>query len=440
MLHGRLRAGKIWDRQIWKSVLLVLVVAGSSTGCVGPSVRGGGYGSQAARSAYGYPPPYTYGAATQPVPRIDPDPGPVATAPLPPLDPALAPAPSPSAVPAGKIPIAVLLPLTGANAALGQAFLDAAQLALFDLGDRKLALLPRDTGSTVEGASKAADSAVADGARLIIGPIVAGEVAAVKPIAQAAHVNVIAFSTDTQYAGDGTWLMGILPQQGVERVVGYAVAQGVGHFAALIPGTPYGQLVADTMTSAATRAGATVDGVESYDATANDVSASVKALAARGAFGAVMLPDIPRRLKVVAAQLAPNGVDPTKVHLLGSGLWDEPGLGQEPSLVGGWYAAPAPEARATFEKHYQDTYHRAPPRLATLSYDATGLAAVLARSPTPDFSADSLASPSGFTGADGLFRLMPDGTNQRGLAVMEVTAGGTRVVSPAPDSFAAVGQ
>jgi hypothetical protein len=48
-----------------------------------------------------------------------------------------------------------------------------------------------------------------------------------------------------------------------------------------------------------------------------------------------------------------------------------------------------------------------------------------------------LTNPSGFAGIDGLFRFRPDGTNERGLAVMKVTTGGGVPVAGSPKSFGA---
>jgi hypothetical protein len=46
-----------------------------------------------------------------------------------------------------------------------------------------------------------------------------------------------------------------------------------------------------------------------------------------------------------------------------------------------------------------------------------------------------LTNPSGFAGIDGIFRFKPDGTNERGLAVMRVTPSGAQIISPTPRSF-----
>ena len=360
--------------------------------------------------------------------------------PQPPYSAAPAPATAPRPLPARgteAVKIAVLLPLSGANADLGKAMLEAAQLALFAVGGDKLTLVPRDTTGTAQGAADAAKAVIADGAKLIIGPLVADEVEAVKPIARDAHINVIAFATKTQVAGDNVFLMGFLPRQEVAREVSFAHEHGATRFAALAPNTAYGHLMADSLKEVAAANGSTVTRVEFFS---GDPGPAIKKMApAKGTaanFDALLLPVGGDQLKQIAQQLKAAGVDLTQVHLLGSGLWDDPGIENEPALAGGWFSASPPDARSEFASRYQGAYGHQPPRLASLAFDAAALAAVLAKNPDPDpFSQAAIENPNGFTGVDGLFRFTQQGLVQRGLAVLEVQPGGDKVVSPAPRNF-----
>ena len=152
----------------------------------------------------------------------------------------------------------------------------------------------------------------------------------------------------------------------------------------------------------------------------------------------LLLADGGKRLLAIAALLPFYDIDPKKVKMLGTGQWDAPGLGAEPALIGGWFAAPPPTARTDFVNTYKSTYGRTPPRLATLAYDATALAAVLARSEKgPGFSATAITVPSGFWGRDGIFRFLPGGVAERGLAVMKVGRNGAEIISRAPETFQA---
>jgi ABC-type branched-subunit amino acid transport system substrate-binding protein len=346
--------------------------------------------------------------------------------------------------------------LSGANAELGQAILDAAQLALFESGGDRLILMPRDTGGNAAGAARAARAVIGEGARLVLGPLLSPEVEAIKPIAQEAHINVIAFSTVTNLAGGNTYLMGFLPRQEVVREVGYARQRGLDRFAALAPNSPYGHLMADALREAASGSGGTVTKVEFFDPRAGDVSPAIQRLLPgrsvedgaapppvsppASSFNALLLPEGGARLKQIAGQVKAASGNGKPMQLLGSGLWDTPDIGGDPALVGGWFASSPPEARQDFERRFNATYGRNPPRLASLGYDAAALAAVLARGQGGEpFSQQAILNPSGFTGVDGLFRFTPNGLVQRGLAVLEVEPQGTTVVSPAPQSFQDLG-
>ena len=387
------------------------------------------------------------GASITPAPVVNPLANPqMKPAPVTPVSATPMPAPGKETV-----KVALLLPLSGPNADLGKAMLEAAQLALFTTGSDKLALIPRDTTGNASGAADAAKAVIADGAKLILGPLIADEVDAVRPIAQAANVNIIAFSTKTEIAGGNVFLMGFLPRQEVAREVSYARDQGVQKFAALAPNNPYGHLMGDALKDIASSGGASVTRVEYFDPRAADLAVSIKHLlpataaakppaagdAAAGLpFDALLLPEGGDQLKQVATQLKNAGIDATRTHFLGSGLWDDPSIVNDPNLAGGWFAASPPDVRHDFQRRYESAYHHPPPRLASLAFDAAALAAVLSKNDGTDpFSAQAIQNPSGFTGVDGLFRFGADGLVQRGLAVLEVDPGGDKVVSPAPQTF-----
>lgn len=378
-------------------------------------------------------------------------------------------------VPSAQVPrVALLLPLSGAQAGLGNGLLNAAQMALFDFADDAFELLVHDTGGTSEGAVEAARAAIGDGASLILGPLLSSSVRAVTPVARDAGVPVVAFSSDRMAAGEGIFTMGFYPETEVRRVVGYAHSRGISRFAALVPDNEYGAAVVDALRRTVGAAGGIVARVQFYDPNARDFAGVVRQLADYDArrralirqrtelekrndevaqralkrletlqtigdlpFDALLLADGGKRLQAIAAHLPFFDVDPARVRMLGTGQWDEPGIGAEPALIGGWFAAPDPRARADFETHYAEIYGRRPPRLATLAYDATALAAVLARlEGGARFDIETLTEPSGFSGRDGVFRFRPDGQVERGLAVLQVGRQGFAVVDTAPEIFA----
>lgn len=335
----------------------------------------------------------------------------------------------------GKTRVGLLLPLSGRSAEIGKAMLDAAQLALFDAGAKDMVLLPMDTGESPEGAAAAARNAVDQGARLIIGPLFGSSTRAVAPVARASGLNVISFSNDPAVAGDNVYLLGFTVQPQVQRVVEHAISSGMSRLAVIAPDSAYGQSVVQAMQDTAAMRGASVDPVAFYESQAPDVTPTVRAFAAsaRGT-QAIMVPATGARLSTIVPTLAYQGYDPRNTKFLGTGLWDVPNIWREGGLLGAWFAVPPPEGRAGFEQKFNDTYGRRPPRLATLAYDAVALAAILTRN-GGDFSAQTLLNPNGFAGVDGIFRFVPGGLNERGLAVMEITRDGVRTVSPAPTTF-----
>lgn len=343
----------------------------------------------------------------------------------------------------GQVRIAMLLPFSHPDKgtrAVAQALLDAAQMAMFDMGAKSMKLMTQDTGTTPESAAAAANAAIDKGAELILGPLLANDVRAVAPVARARNVPVIAFSTDRTVAGDGVFLLSFLPEQEVSRIVSYAASQGRSKFAALVPSTPYGRRVEEAFRNTVMQSGREVVSVQTYEPNAQALEPAVKAVAKLG-FDAIFLPEGGQMLRSLGPILTVNGVDGRKVKLLGTGLWDEAATAREPSLTGGWYAVPPQEQRVAFTSRFQQLYGSKAPRIATLAYDAIALCATLSGGrPGQRYTRTTIADPNGFAGIDGIFRFRSDGMTERGLAVLELTQSGQlSVVSPAANTFQSTG-
>lgn len=339
----------------------------------------------------------------------------------------------------GKYRIALLLPLSGRAAPIGQSLQQAAEMALFDTGAKELALAAYDSGETADTAVEAYRKARIDGAALVLGPLFGTSATALAPLVQQGGANVVSFSNDEQAAQRGVWIMGIAAPPQVRRVVDYAVDSGVKRFAAFAPQTSYGQQMVQTMESQVTIRGGRVAAIELFDANSADLNTPARRLAeaSRGEDKlAVLVPVAPPRLSAALAALTAAGIDNKSVQLIGTGVWDVPNVGQEVMLRGAWYAAPDPAKRADFERRFLSTYGRPPHRLATLAYDGVSLAGHLARlKQGGDFSEAAITNPNGWSGIDGIFRFLPNGRSERALAVIAVQAGPGQVVSPAPTNF-----
>jgi ABC-type branched-subunit amino acid transport system substrate-binding protein len=343
------------------------------------------------------------------------------------------PTPTGPQVPGATSTVGLLVPLTGPNAALGQALTQAAEMALFDAGNQTTALVVHDTEAPA-GPGAAAQASIDQGANILLGPVFAAHAKTVGPIASTAHVPVIAFTTDVSAAGPGVYVMGILPSLQIDRDVAYASSQGFKRFAALLPNSPYGHAVADALGPATAAHGAQMGQVEYYDPNAAEFSGVVGKLAADGPFDALLIPEGGARLRSIAPLLGFYNIDTTKVKLLGSALWTDPNLASEPALIGAWFASPSAAAWTGFAQRYRTTFGSDPPRLASIAYDAMTMATSLAKT-NNDFSDTTLTRADGFTGVDGAFRFGTDGKVQRNLDIVEVQRGGFVVKDPAPKDF-----
>ena len=338
----------------------------------------------------------------------------------------------------GPVKVALILPLTqnnGGASAVGVSLRNAAELAYADAGTTDLTLLVKDDRSTPDGARDATQAAIGEGAELVLGPVFAPDLREAARVAKAADKPVIGFSTDTSTATKGVYLLSFLIEGYVDRVVDYAASHGKTSLGALVPDTDYGNVALAECQQAAAKLGVRVEAIERYKPGA-PADAVARIAAALPRIDALFVPGTPDEMPAVASALTANGVDSAKVQILGTGLWVDPKVLKLPALQGAWFAAPENAGFTGFAQRYRAKYGVEPSRIATLSYDAVSLAAALAHGPaSPHFTQDLLTSASGFNGADGVFRFRPDGPNERGLAVLQISGGATTVLSAAPRSF-----
>ncbi len=351
-------------------------------------------------------------------------------------------APPPGAtVGAGQVKIGLILPLSGSAAAVAASMRNAAEMALEEFKNPNIQLLVKDDAGSPQTAQAAAQQALDEGAEMILGPLFAQSVTAVGSVARGRGVPVIAFSTDASVASRGVYLLSFLPESDVKRIVDYAASRGKRSVAALLPDNAYGAVVEAALQQEAGRRGVRVITLEKYPADPARMGDAIKRVAqVANRVDAIFIPDSADAVPQVVQQLAANGVNLKRVQLLGTGLWEDPRIFQAAQLDGGWYAGPDPAGFRNFTARYRARFGQDPVRAAALAYDAVALVAALVKTQGPQrFSEPVLTNASGFAGIDGIFRFRPDGTNERGLAVLRVTPQGGQVISPAPRSFGAQG-
>ncbi|HEY1096808.1 MAG TPA: penicillin-binding protein activator [Alphaproteobacteria bacterium] len=341
---------------------------------------------------------------------------------------------NPDKVDAGKtetppLKVGLLLPLSGPQAPLGQAMLNASQLALSDLNIENVSLIPRDTAVD---APKAAREALNEGATIFLGPVFAANVRDVAPIAAEANAPILSFSTDWTIANNNTAVLGFLPFSQVTRIVDFAIKQGSKRFAILIPETPYGMAVAGAVRNSLQQQNlpASIE-VRFNDKNLNEAMRTLS----QQSYDTLILPVGGKALQTVATLLRQNDVPLSSLRVLGTGLWDEDPIARSGIIEGAYYAAPDPGQRARFITRYSKMFGAKPPRLATLAYDATALVSVLSINGKDPTNSENLHNQAGFMGIDGMFRIRPDNLNERGLAVLQIRGNQAAVADPAPTRF-----
>ena len=323
--------------------------------------------------------------------------------------------------------VGLLLPLSGPNRQLGQAMLNAAQMALFDQGDPGIELLPRDTGGTAAGAAEAVRAALGQGARALAGPLTLTETASAAPAVRAGRATMLAFTNDASQAGGGVWVLGLTPAEQAERITAAAAGAGARRFGLLAPADELGRRLSTGMQTRFSALGLPPP-VVLLRPPRGDAAGAARELAGQAGpdgLDAVLLGETGASAKAAAAALA--AALPTPPRFLGTALWTgDTALAGEPALADAWFPAPDPSARAGFESRYMTTFGERPPRIAAVAYDAAALAGRAARIGSPPVG-------EAMMGADGPIRLLPGGMAQRGLAIFALDASGQpRLIQPAP--------
>lgn len=342
--------------------------------------------------------------------------------------------------PNAPVLVALLAPTSASGKrarAAAQDLTAAAQMARRDHGPANMSMKVYDTKGTPAGAAAAASQAIAEGAAIIVGPLLGANTASVGPIAAAEGVNVLSFSNDATVAGGNVWILGQLPGEELRRVLGYAGSQGVGSVAVAYPTNRYGKLIANEASSAGQAMGVSVGPYVPYERSFQGIERATKdgAASIRGQADGVLIADAGDALRSAAAFLDYYDVSPRRYKYLGTSRWADPKNTKENALIGGWFAAADPDLKAGFDSKFAGVMGRTPSPLAGIAYEAVQAASDMlrdasARGDDTPFDFDAITDPGGHTGVAGVFRLLSDGRNQRSLAILEVTETGFFVVDP----------
>ena len=342
------------------------------------------------------------------------------------------------------VPVALLIPRGSAQASdnlLANNFENAARLAMRDLNGVQIDLRVYATAGNAQTAADQAARAVNDGAQIIIGPLYAEAANAAGLAAASKGINVLTFSNNTTIAGGNVFVLGATFQNTANRLVSYAASQGRNRIVVVHAQDVAGQIGRAAITSAIARNGASLAGTVDYPLSQQGLIAAVprvKAAVDSSGANSVFLTAAPSAGLPLLTQLLPEaGVSPTTTQYIGLTRWDTPAQTLElPGVQGGWFTLPDPASSNAFAGKYAAAYGTQPHPLAGLAFDGIAAVGALVRSGRSDaLSRSALTQSSGFQGASGVFRLLSNGTNQRGLAIATVRDRRVAIISPAPRAF-----
>jgi len=354
----------------------------------------------------------------------------------------------PSIDTSAPVPVALLVPSGSGQASdelLATSLQNAARLAISDLGNVKIDLRVYPTGGQAGQAQAMAMKAVDEGAKIILGPVFAGEANAAGVAVASRGVNVLSFSNNTDIAGGNVFVLGPTFQNTADRLASFAVRTGNTRIMVVSDQNPAGELGKTAIQQGVGRAGGTVVATAAYEFSQNGIVNAAPGIAKTaketGAQALFLTADTAGALPLLSQLLRDNGLDAGTAKFIGLTRWDIPSATLAlPGVQGGWFAMPDQGLNQQFQARYQTAFGAAPHPIAGLAYDGiAAIGALVKQGKSNALTTTALTQGSGFVGVNGIFRLRPDGTNERGLAVAQISNNQLTIIDPAPKSFAGAG-
>ena len=350
--------------------------------------------------------------------------------------------------PNAHVQVALLAPGgsgAGSDSLLASNLENAARLAISDLNGVRVDLRIYNTGADPLQAASVASRAVDEGAKIILGPLFAEAANAAGVAVAPRNVNVLAFSNNPTIAGGNVFVLGATFQNTANRLVQYSKRQGISRYMIVHGNDLQGQVGRDAIASAVRNNGGEVAGIESYPLSQQGIVSATSRIAAAtksgGANAVFMTAGVNADLPILATSLPEAGVNPTSTRYIGLTRWNAaPQALALPGLQGGLFALPDQTMSGLFESRYNAAYGSQPHPLAGLAYDGiAAIGALIAKGNANALTKQALTSPQGYQGTAGIFRLLPNGLNERGLAVATIRNNQVVVLEQAPRSFGGAG-
>jgi len=344
--------------------------------------------------------------------------------------------------PTKPVQVALLIPKSyEETASIATSLEQAAQMAIADLGGIRIDLRVFDTAGNPEQAALVARQAVQEGAKIILGPLLAENAKAVGAAVADSGVNVLSFSNNASIAGNNVFVLGPTFNNTANRLVSYAASQGRTKAVIVHPRTLEGELGKAALENAAQSTPLEIVAIEAFEFSQKgviDSVARIKDSVLETQADTLFLTSNTARALPLLVQLLPEaGINPQDVQYIGLSRWDIPRQILElPGVQNGWFTSPSRQVSASFKTRFTKGYGSPPHQLAGLAYD--GLAAIGALVSTGQKNAvtkTALTQASGFQGVSGVFRFLADGTNERALAIAKIERKKVVLIDAAIEEF-----
>ena len=328
--------------------------------------------------------------------------------------------------------VGLLLPLSGSSSTLGKQLLNSAQLALFSFSDHQVELLPRDTKGEPSLALDQTKKLLDEGAQLILGPLFAVEVDALRAPALAQMVPVVSLTNNVDKAGQGVFVFGFSPDMSTNGILDFARKKGYRNFAALLPSGPFGKRLSEVLLKFTQSNDLPAPTILYAEPDSRSWEFELEKLKTKKV-QVLFVPEGGVKVIEIATYMKETGL--SHIRLLGSGQWDDPVVLHSPVMENAWYPTITKGQREWFNKKYEETYGEKPQRLSSLAFDMVALAIVLSKDAKGQkpFTYQTLVRPQGFRGVEGLFKITPSGTTQRELSIFQINLDGVKEIGVVKD-------
>jgi len=342
-----------------------------------------------------------------------------------------------------KLKIGVLLPLTGKYSYIGQSFLDTMQMVVYENKKIDSELIIKDTKANPSRAKKATKELVEQDVDVILGPFFSSSLKSSLKIAKYKNIPLISFSSDKKQKEEGVYLMGFEPEMQIVNITDYTIKKNYKRFAALLPNSEYGKRVLNIYRKVLNKNKLLLNKVELYDSNTTDFEINIQKLVGLDknpklekdeetgenlietfdpGFDVLLLIETGDKLRQASATLTYYGVDFKKIKLIGTGEWHIDNIGSEPGLLGAWFVAPSPKLWQDFKKKFYKLYNYKPIRLSSLAHDSltTVFSIIDKNEKIYELSYEDFQNSYGYTGIDGEFKFLSNGSVVRKLSILEV--------------------